>query len=52
MANNKACGVVLGINVKGVVPILLHYFMCLFRLNGLKNKFRVMIYLMKGVKNG
>jgi len=31
MANNFSCGQVLGINMKGVVPTLLHYFMCIYR---------------------
>ena len=38
MANNKSCGVVFGFNLKGVLPTLLHFIMCIYRLSGLKNK--------------
>ena len=34
MANNKSCGRVFGLNVKGVLPTLLHFMMCFFRLRG------------------
>ncbi|MCX5700028.1 MAG: FAD-dependent oxidoreductase [Candidatus Omnitrophica bacterium] len=48
MANNKACGTILGMNIKGFFPIILHYFMCIFRSNGLKNKLGIIKDLLKG----
>jgi NADH dehydrogenase len=41
MANNKSCGIVLGLNLKGYLPTLLHYFMCLFRSYGFKNRVKI-----------
>ncbi len=41
MANNKACGIILGIKMKGILPILLHYVMCIYRSYGLRNKFGI-----------
>ena len=38
MANNRACGVVLGIKMKGLLPLILHYSMCIYRSYTLKNK--------------
>lgn len=38
MANNKSCGVVLGVNLKGLTPTFFHYLMCAYRLTGLRNK--------------
>jgi len=38
MANNKACGKILGINIRGFLPVLAHYFMCIYRSYGWKNK--------------
>lgn len=38
MANNHSCGNVLGVNLKGKLPTLLHFFMCAYRLRGLRNK--------------
>ena len=34
MANNRSCGRVFGLNVKGIIPTLLHFMMCAFRLKG------------------
>jgi len=39
MANNKSCGVLLGVKLKGFIPTVLHFIMCVYRLPGLKNKF-------------
>ncbi|MFC1658290.1 NAD(P)/FAD-dependent oxidoreductase [Candidatus Omnitrophota bacterium] len=41
MANNKSCGRVLGINLKGLFPTLLHYQMCAYRTYGFINKLRL-----------
>ncbi|MDD5408638.1 MAG: FAD-dependent oxidoreductase [Candidatus Omnitrophica bacterium] len=38
MANNKSCGTVFGFNLKGFLPTLLHFIMCIYRLSGLRNK--------------
>jgi len=38
MANNRACGVTLGVNMKGVLAVILHYIMCIYRSYGIKNK--------------
>jgi len=49
MANNKACGIILGVKVKGFFPVLMHYLMCAYRSFGLKNKLGVIrsaIYLL------
>ncbi len=41
MANNKACGFVLGRGVKGLFAIFFHYLMCIFRSFYLHNKFGI-----------
>ncbi|MDD5356515.1 MAG: FAD-dependent oxidoreductase [Candidatus Omnitrophica bacterium] len=46
MANNKAAGRVLGIEMKGFLPIFFHYVMCIYRSYGLKNKFGIIKDLM------
>ncbi|MDD5561780.1 MAG: FAD-dependent oxidoreductase [Candidatus Omnitrophica bacterium] len=38
MANNKSCGMVFGLNLKGFLPTLLHFIMCIYRSSGLRNK--------------
>ncbi|MFA5157386.1 MAG: FAD-dependent oxidoreductase [Candidatus Omnitrophota bacterium] len=38
MANNRSCGQVLGINVKGNAATALHFMMCIYRSQGIKNK--------------
>jgi len=38
MANNRSCGTVFGLNLKGRFPTLLHFAMCVYRLYGLGNK--------------
>jgi NADH dehydrogenase len=41
MANNRACGIVMGRTLYGRVPILLHYLMCTVRSVGCANRWRV-----------
>lgn len=41
MANNYSCGNIFGQDIKGRLPTLLHYLMCIYRSRGLKNKFGV-----------
>jgi len=38
MANNKAWGLVMGVQVWGIAALKLHYLMCLYRLTGFKNR--------------
>jgi len=38
MANNKSCGEAFGLNLKGFLPTLLHFVMCIYRSCGLRNK--------------
>lgn len=42
MANNTACGNVLGIEMKGFFPLALHYLLCIYRSCGMRNKMRVL----------
>lgn len=49
MANNKSCGKVFGFNLKGFLPTLLHFTMCVYRLRGLRNKIGLISNLIKGV---
>jgi len=48
MANNRSCGEVFGLRVKGVFATLLHYCMCIYRSFGLKNKLGLFVSLLKG----
>jgi len=48
MANNKACGKILGLDFKGIIPVFMHYLMCIYRLYVVKNKFEITKNLMKG----
>lgn len=48
MANNKACGNILGRNVSGYIPVIMHYLMCVYRSYGVKNKLGLLSDLAKG----
>jgi len=48
MANNKSCGVVLGMDLKGRVPTFLHFFMCIYRSCGIRNKTGIIRGLLTG----
>jgi len=48
MANNKSCGIVLGMRVKGLLSTLLHYIMCIYRSYGFKNRWGLFRSLFKG----
>lgn len=48
MANNRSCGVVLGVRVKGRLATFLHYSMCLYRSYGIKNKSGILKGLIGG----
>lgn len=45
MANNMSCGKILGINMKGFMPTVFHFMMCVYRSWGWRNK----INLLKGL---
>jgi hypothetical protein len=47
MANNKSCGMALGLKIYGLPGILLHHFMCLFRTWTWENKLRIIKSLLK-----
>lgn len=42
MANNKSCGIVMGIYVTGFLATFLHYLMCIYRSFSLKNKLGIL----------
>jgi len=42
MANNRSCGAVFGLKVKGLLATLLHFIMCIYRSMGLRNKMGIM----------
>ncbi|MFH1046314.1 MAG: FAD-dependent oxidoreductase [Candidatus Omnitrophota bacterium] len=42
LANNRSCGVVLGVNLKGVIPTALHFMMCIYRSFSWKNKLGIL----------
>lgn len=48
MANNISCGNVMGVNMRGVAPTFLHYFMCLYRTAGFRNRAAIAMKLLKG----
>jgi len=48
MANNRSCGTVFGVNLKGRLPTLLHFIMCIYRSYGFKNKFGIIGNLLTG----
>jgi NADH dehydrogenase len=47
MANNISCGNVFGKDLKGRLPTMLHFLMCIYRSRGLRNKVRIISGLMK-----
>lgn len=48
MANNRSCGQVFGVNLKGFLPTMLHFMMCIYRSYGIKNKLGIIGDLIKG----
>jgi NADH dehydrogenase FAD-containing subunit len=38
MANNRSCGIVLGLKIKGIMATIFHFVMCVYRLCGIRNK--------------
>ncbi|MFA5231966.1 MAG: hypothetical protein WC416_06175, partial [Candidatus Omnitrophota bacterium] len=49
MANNRSCGAVFGLNLKGFLPTLLHFMMCIYRSYGLRNKIGLTVNLAKAL---
>jgi NADH dehydrogenase len=48
LANNKACGQIMGFDFKGFFPLLLHYSMCIYRSYGLRSKSGILRNLLSG----
>jgi NADH dehydrogenase len=48
MANNRACGIIMGKNFKGKFPTIMHYSMCLYRSLGMKNQAGIIKQLLTG----
>ncbi|MFA6281038.1 MAG: FAD-dependent oxidoreductase [Candidatus Omnitrophota bacterium] len=48
MANNRSCGVVLAMKIKGFIATVFHFIMCAYRLCGLRNKIEFIKGLMTG----
>lgn len=48
MANNKSCGRVFCVNLKGFLPTMFHFMMCIYRSCGLKNKLGIIKGLITG----
>jgi len=48
MANNASCGNILGINVRGLLPTVFHFTMCIYRSSGLRNRLGIIGNLIKG----
>ncbi|MFA5276024.1 MAG: FAD-dependent oxidoreductase, partial [Candidatus Omnitrophota bacterium] len=49
MANNKSCGVILGLKLKGFIPTVLHFVMCSYRSYGIRNKLGLLLNFIKGI---
>ena len=50
MANNRSCGRILFINMKGLLPTIFHFIMCIYRSRGLRNKKGILQGLITGGK--
>ncbi len=48
MANNKSCGNVFGVQLKGILPTILHFTMCIYRSCCLKNQLGILRDLITG----
>ena len=48
MANNKSCGKILGVNMRGFLPTIFHYLMCAYRSWRLKDKIGIIGNLIRG----
>jgi len=52
LADNDSCGSILGVDMKGVVPTLLHFFMCVLRSYGLKKRVQLSLAIAKNLLQG
>ena len=52
MANNRSCGVILGLDLKGLLPTVFHFIMCMYRLRGFRNRLGVLGGLIKACFRG
>lgn len=50
MANNRSCGRIMGIDMRGILPTVLHYLMCIYRSRGFRNKMGILSALLTGGK--
>jgi NADH dehydrogenase len=48
MANNRSCGIILGMSMRGIIPTMAHYCMCVYRSYSLKNKLGIIKNLLLG----
>lgn len=48
MANNRSCGIIMGLRVKGRLATLMHFIMCIYRSFGWRNKLGIVKSLMTG----
>lgn len=48
LANNRACGKILGKYMQGRLPIMLHYLMCIYRIRGLGYQLKIIKELTSG----
>jgi NADH dehydrogenase len=48
MANNRACGKIFGMDMRGWLPIFLHYCMCIYRSCGMRNRWGIIKDLIGG----
>lgn len=46
MADDRACGRVLDIDMKGCLPVFLHFFMCIFRSRSFRNQKGILVSLL------
>jgi len=49
MANYRSCGRILGMNMKGRIPTVMHYLMCIYRVYGFKNKIGIINDLIRAL---
>jgi NADH:ubiquinone reductase (H+-translocating) len=47
MANNTSCGIVLGMKIKGLAGVFLHFFMCIFRTHTWKSRIGILSALFR-----
>jgi NADH:ubiquinone reductase (H+-translocating) len=51
MANNSSCGIISGMNLKGILPTVFHFMMCVYRSASWKNKFCLMKELYRSFRS-